>query len=1614
MFTSFKRFRSITYKLQLILFVVAIAMITGARAEEIIKNDVEDVNLLISSLLGGQSNILVILDSSGSMGLNFGGDQVAKWAQHSNVAYCEYFWGNSYDRAQCIANATGTSPCGSISCTSKGGVCDNQEDFESFLQCIESPTDPRDGVSPWYGDLVGNGNANDSIVDDIYQKVVVEECGSPISDPNPRTYCDTVSEWQKAAAALDAYALKLAHDDEPSTFPLDCASQYCAGGSEAYCDTTEYNDFKTCMQSNRIQPTSTSCTNGEDCSHGEYGSTRMDGALAAFFDLLDADDSLGDVLCDDPSMMFDGSNNSITCLDYMYTPFRDVRQIVKGTGTSSKLPITARQDKPLLDVLNDDDADILGFRFRPMTYGGRNSGGGCNSASIPQGGFAGSSKADLDNVWKFFRDIQPFGGTPLANTLGFDDNNSPNSTIGKDALSAFRVELQTDPAISCRPEFAIVITDGQDTCSGESPTYNTGRTTGNSNRRSTIQAVSNLRTYYTRNPVQNRGSTHKKEILTFVIALGIKSEEAIRNLNAMALAGGTHTEGIINHIGPDGVPLTSGVDITQKLPGTSNEGLRALATAEVNLSNLSNGAGAVTLQGCLTPVEDSGITGQGQGAHCSIGSYDLFHNYFFENPGPLESTTAGSSFAFFVNTPQELVQALETIFGYATTFSTTGTAPTAPQSSTAVAARDRIFLSILRPLTDERFWQGRLGLYSFVPVPNEPGTRTIIRRPESGHNLNNASTVSSLSIFADDGSLNTNAQYFFWDAGKELAERDIAADPRRIFTVDRANDVDEETNGSLVERIRYEGERMDFCLDGTTGCTNGLDLTDFGISDDDVTDPIPVFCRGNTLSGGEPNIGAVADCSADCATTPFTTACNDCVKGCIATKIVDFFSGNTYIETRGDPLGIPSTGTCPSPDGFFGCDCPDFNNDPFTGSFSQCSVRLGDIFHGAPVLVASPNPLFFDVGFQAFGAGVRERSAAVYINANDGGIHSFHAGELQDASPSNPIRNPFTNQDETVPFFNQGSGRELFMFITPSFQPDSISDNGPFTPADPSGTSVTGIPPDYRFGDMKSFMTENLVQRSWFDGTPLVADVFIDGYDNGVPDTANLCQSVDADGEIDVCGREWHSVLLTGYRNGGGAYTALDVTNPKCSQTDCNTFDDNSIHLTNGSEYPRHLWTLFDKDFGNSWSDVTIGRARMQTEIGGSTIFADRWLMFVGGGLDPIDTDPLNGVQFGNAFYAVDITTGQIVFKFHPNDPIPTNFPDPDNNTDHMTCDMAAKVGAFDLNNDGYIDVVYAGDTCGRLWEFDVSMPIIDTDSNVANTGGPPADQSGLDPDIEASDWTGHIAFCAVDDITDCNNPANIATDEREPIFYAPTVILDDLGRRHVIVGTGSRRNPTSLEQFGRLYNFVDPFIPAFLAGGGAVGATTKLRSDFDSGSGQVLDLVPTGNGDNFFEIQGTDPQNNQGEFMVNFPNNIGTSGGTTTSSPQGEKAVGTPVVVNRVLIFTTFAPPNDNNAGNACLAGLGEGRIFALDYLSGLPALNRVPGASGLLGTQTNPDDISGLTAAEGMPAPAQLTYGTRGSVLLTVAFSGGPSVGGATFFVWELPPFPSRTQTLYWEEIL
>lgn len=1739
------------HKIKILSVLLLLLFVGNAKPDPITENEVEDLNLLISQFIGGQSDLLLIFDMSRSSVQNYGGVEVGEWDGRNITDSCQIQQrvqdssGNPqpYAVAHCMENAAGIHQwidinhdgaetsneefgCGSLYCTSSPfGTCEDDTDFSNFLSCIERrfSSDTKNAAFGVALSLCGASDA--TLLAKLPSSVVTGGTGTGVTKADVITQCGTLSANNakkiKAAAAIDNSVSYLTQTSGNRT----CGAKYCTetttdslgittlnilsgsvGGNDQSCDSAEVsttganNDLKDCMTNTRSIPTDNSTCSGRLCSKGTLGSSRNDAIRAAIFDLLDADDTVYNINCQDTGGLYSGTSNAnITCAQYLSTPFRDLQGIPSGTGNGSTLPLGTGNPggtgNKLTDYLTSNDGDILNIRFNSMAIGGKDYGGSgagrlttsgngadtCFSNSTldaDQGGFAGSSQQKLQNTWGYYKQKIGGGRTSIAGALGFDDNDSSSGGLtSNDVLNQYQIEIKTDAACSCRQSFVVLITQGEDSCLGDCNATPTScayslqpaatRTvqnpiTTNANRRSVLQAVSTLRTHFARDPVvcNALGGDVKKEIMTFVVGFGVKNnKKAVRTMNAMALLGGTSTKGILKHEGPSGGQVGS-VSL-----GGSDPFLTDASTVPSVYFNIAKMSGFGSNPSSVL-MEDCGVSGNlaevSENGSCTFKGDTVFDNSFFDSSTPpaaaFDSTVTGTSFAFFADNPAKLVQALKEVFKLTGEFQAAGAAPSAPGSTGSLAVRDRIFLANLKPRLDEPIWQGRLALFGFIDDPTNPGAKLVVRAPrDSSHEefINTSdetpdtSAILSAVIFTATGALNSNAQEYHWEAGKQLAERDLADvnEPRKLITVDPTQIMTDFEVMNSVKSLNYKSELIAF--DENT-ITTGF----FGISDADVTADTLALCDTSSCLTGPSDV---------CGPGIGDQGCKDCVKTCIKNYVVDFMSGDTGIVPSDDAYGVPDTTACPgsgdTPKDKIGCGCP----DPVTGtggSLDRCSIRLGDIFHATPILVGSPSALFFDTGFQTFAREFINRSAVVYAGANDGFLHAFHAGELVDTT-SLPSRNPFTSKLESLPFFDDQGGNELFAFTSPTMLTDSRApvdialsiDKDPTSPP----SDFFGYPtPEYRYGDMKTLLIDDRFQRSFFDSTPLIADVWLDSNVddfNGLDCSRTGCQAAlnalpmslkspsSADGVIDAFGREWHTVLITGYRNGGGAYTALDVTNVDAtdptdktvipSLPDYKKFD-------NGPDYPRHLWTVHDEDFGNTWSEPVLGRIRVDWKDGGNNLLTttDRWVVFVGGGLDPninnvdpledvdgdglidivdpdntiinaaSDADPVNpdDPYFGNAFYAIDIASGKIIYKFSPSDSTLTN-------SDKMVCDLAGQPGSFDLNADGYVDVVYIGDVCGRLWRFDVSKNV------EAQTAGSVGDlqDAGIkgNPIFDTVPWAGSIAFCANTD-ANCRDasgpiipPPGSPTNRANAIYSAPTVVLDNLGRKHVIFTTGDRRDPTNADLYGKLYNFIDSYVPAFIGGGIASNDVLKTESDLSvtvniTQSGTNLSGLPN------FTVD-PDPMSTDGEYVVDFPNGCNTSEDSGCAEG-GEKGIGTPIVFQNVVLFTTFAP--DVGSANLCTAGLGVGRLFGIDLISGLPALSRIQGASALLGS--NFSSVAGTTVGEGVPSPARLTIGSKGSIIMSVAFSGSGVSGGSTYLVIELGSLPAQTQTLFWEEII
>ncbi len=192
---------------------------------------------------------------------------------------------------------------------------------------------------------------------------------------------------------------------------------------------------------------------------------------------------------------------------------------------------------------------------------------------------------------------------------------------------------------------------------------------------------------------------------------------------------------------------------------------------------------------------------------------------------------------------------------------------------------------------------------------------------------------------------------------------------------------------------------------------------------------------------------------------------------------------------------------------------------------STVKDQLGDIFHSNPVVVGPPTQFLPEISYNDFKAlsHVVHRERVIFAGANDGFFHGFSAGTWVSANGA----------------YDDGNGVEKFGFMPWSAR-----------------TKVKDLAKD-----------SSTIHPISVDGSPAVSDVWIDS--NSDPDDAKLAS-------------EWKTMLVSGLREGGEQYFALDVTNPA------------------SSSYPGYLWefpeesdTTWRPYVGQTWSQPVITRVRL-------------------------------------------------------------------------------------------------------------------------------------------------------------------------------------------------------------------------------------------------------------------------------------------------------------------------------------------------------------------------------------------------------------------------------------
>jgi type IV pilus assembly protein PilY1 len=229
-------------------------------------------------------------------------------------------------------------------------------------------------------------------------------------------------------------------------------------------------------------------------------------------------------------------------------------------------------------------------------------------------------------------------------------------------------------------------------------------------------------------------------------------------------------------------------------------------------------------------------------------------------------------------------------------------------------------------------------------------------------------------------------------------------------------------------------------------------------------------------------------------------------------------------------------------------------------------------------------------------------------------------------------------------------------------------------------------------------------------------------------------------------------ILVFNLRRGGRSVYALDVTAPASPRFLWKITGDGGGQLcTGGSCASQPLYS----ELGQTWSAPVV------TRVNG---YANPVAIF-GGGYDANqDNEPVTANDtMGRAVYVVDLLTGAPVRRLDSTSVA--------NASGSMTHSIPSSPSVFDLNGDRKADVIYVGDTGGKLFRFQIT-------------------------DLDPSNWTGRL-------LARLSN----ATPANRKILFPPTVVPYTTGGSRVFavfVGTGDREHPFKLNSADVIAMIVD------------------------------------------------------------------------------------------------------------------------------------------------------------------------------------------------------------------
>jgi type IV pilus assembly protein PilY1 len=386
----------------------------------------------------------------------------------------------------------------------------------------------------------------------------------------------------------------------------------------------------------------------------------------------------------------------------------------------------------------------------------------------------------------------------------------------------------------------------------------------------------------------------------------------------------------------------------------------------------------------------------------------------------------------------------------------------------------------------------------------------------------------------------------------------------------------------------------------------------------------------------------------------------------------------------------------------------------------------------------------------------------------------------------------------------------------------------------------------------------------------------------------------DADLNPSATSSTWRTLLVSGLGGGGRGYFVLDVTNPAnftVANAASTVLLDNSFSATGTDTFTGY------QDVGHIYAQPTLDPVAGNRSEQIVKLNNDRWAVVLGNGVNSINERPVLLVQYLDG--ARELT--------------------------RLVADSTLTQGnglsaprLVDVNGDGRMDVVYAGDLRGNLWKFDL------TSSNPTNWG--------------VANWsTGSTVPCKpIDASPQSCTPLYVAKDasgNRQPITTAPIWIAHPtLGG--VQLGFGTGRNFTTADRSNTdqqtLYSVLD-----------------KTQYTVNTATNLVVPVASTADTQNIAESEGrtllieqevvsrvgsTDYYNTS-ENEVDY--GLGQRGWYFDLPEPRERVLVAPQIFQgqKVLLVSTL--PKTGTSGESCefVAGADDNWVNVLNMFSGKPS---------------------------------------------------------------------------------